>query len=52
MLAQCRFVKLPQVFYWKKEWWLRGTAVLLLLIALIIFRQPIHRRNHRLIQIM
>lgn len=41
MLAQSRFVHLPQVSSWKKAWWLRGTAVCLLLIALIIFRQPI-----------
>ncbi|MEZ4513944.1 MAG: VTT domain-containing protein [Chloroflexota bacterium] len=41
MLAQCRFGYLPHVSSWKKEWWLRGTAVFLLLITLITLRQPI-----------
>lgn len=41
MLAQSCLINLPPFSSWKKEWWLRGTAVLLLFIALFTFRQPI-----------
>jgi uncharacterized membrane protein YdjX (TVP38/TMEM64 family) len=41
MLAQCRFVNLPELSTWKRERWLKITAVLLTFIALVIFRHPI-----------
>jgi uncharacterized membrane protein YdjX (TVP38/TMEM64 family) len=41
MLAQCRFVNLPELSTWKRERWLKVTAVLLAFITLLIFRHPI-----------